>query len=84
MSKRSISDVLTANPAATNSKRSKTDGSSLLLTLDEPSVLALPQPELALAFFNLRTAYLEQKASLQALEKANTAAAKAVPVTVVT
>jgi hypothetical protein len=84
MSKRSISDVLTANPAATNSKRSKTDESALLLTLDEPSVLALPQTELALAFFNLRTSYLEQKASLQALEKANTAAAKAVPVTVVT
>jgi hypothetical protein len=59
MSKRSISDVLTANPAATNSKRSKTDESALLLTLDEPSVLALPHPEFALAFFNLRTAYLE-------------------------
>lgn len=82
--KRSISDVLTANPTATNSKRSKTDESALLLTLDETSILALPQPELADAYLKLRTAYQEQKASIQALEKANIAAAKAVPVDVVT
>lgn len=84
MSKRSISDVLTANPAVTNSKRSKTDESSLLLNLEEASILALPQIELADAFIKLRTAYQDQKASIQALQKANTAAVKAIPVDVVT
>jgi hypothetical protein len=56
MSKRSISNVLTINPAATNSKRSKTDESSLLLNLDEASILALPQTELADGYIKLRTA----------------------------